>query len=89
MVYQSQNGEIMYVGRNDNQVKIRGYRIETGEVEANLRKVMTGVGDVVVIGIKDQTGSDNLAAYYTYDEINYETLRSKLSDLIPAYMIPS
>lgn len=89
IVYQSEDGYIMYVGRNDNQVKIRGYRIETGEVEANLRKVMPGVGDVVVTGISDKVGNKSLVAYYTYDETSHESLRSKLSDIMPAYMIPS
>lgn len=41
------DGNMEYMGRNDNQVKIRGYRIETGEIETALLKI-PGMTDVVV-----------------------------------------
>lgn len=66
------NGELEFIGRNDNQIKIRGFRIELGEIET-LARLYPGVHDVVVSAeAKDSTGSREgvtddlrLTAYYT------------------------
>ena len=55
------DGNIEYLGRNDQQVKIRGYRIELGEIEAVINAV-GGVKQCVVI-VKGEAESRALVAY--------------------------
>ena len=83
------DGNIEFIGRNDNQVKIRGFRIELGEIESQLLDI-EGVREAIVLAKEDGTGGKRLAAYYTTDrEIGAEELRNRLSVKLPEYMIPS
>lgn len=56
------DGNIEYLGRNDDQVKVRGCRIETGEIEQQLRQV-DGVSAAVVSVREDEPGRKRLVAY--------------------------
>ncbi|KTB96558.1 hypothetical protein AO387_25685 [Pseudomonas syringae ICMP 11168] len=42
------DGNIEYLGRNDDQVKLRGFRIELGEIESKLSEC-PGVREAVVL----------------------------------------
>jgi len=55
------DGNIAYIGRNDNQVKIRGYRIELDEISAAL----SNHPEVkqAIVDIKEYGGSKRLVAY--------------------------
>ncbi|MCP3670912.1 MAG: amino acid adenylation domain-containing protein, partial [Gammaproteobacteria bacterium] len=55
------DGNLEYLGRNDQQVKIRGFRIELGEIESALGQ-LTGVSQAVVID-REHQGQKTLAAY--------------------------
>ncbi|MFK4435322.1 amino acid adenylation domain-containing protein [Paenibacillus sp. RC21] len=83
------DGNIEYLGRIDHQVKIRGYRIELGEVESQLLKVES-VREAVVMARADETGQQQLCAYFTSDEqLTIREIRAVMSASLPNYMIPS
>ncbi len=87
LAYWREDGNIVFVGRNDFQVKIRGLRIELGEIE----KTMTAV-DGIVSGVvevrKDAEDRQLLCAFYTGEEKNAGELRAALSATLPKYMVP-
>jgi len=82
------DGNIEFIGRNDDQIKIRGFRIEPGEIESALSQY-PGVSTAVVIAQGD--GPDKrLVAYYTGAErLSAEILREHLGVRLPNYMIPA
>lgn len=90
LVRYSEDGNIEFIGRIDNQVKLRGFRIELGEIESAIKKI-SGVKDVVVI-VKGETSIDKQLISYIVladeDESILEEFSSKLSNQLPAYMIP-
>ncbi|MET0646492.1 MAG: amino acid adenylation domain-containing protein, partial [Pyrinomonadaceae bacterium] len=84
------DGQIEFLGRNDQQVKIRGYRIETGEVEAALNR-HPGVRVSVVAPYAGE-GDLRLAAYLLSDDpqgLDPVELRRFLKEKLPEYMIPT
>ncbi len=80
-------GQLQYLGRADEQVKIRGYRIELGEVQAALA-VMDGVQQAVVIAREDRPGDKRLVGYVT-GTADPATVRAKLAERLPGYMVPA
>jgi hypothetical protein len=89
------DGNIEYLGRNDQQVKIRGFRIEPGEIEAQLMRY-EDIKEAVVIAREDAPGEKQLVAYVVarYPEgseilLSAEVLRAYLKPMLPEYMVPS
>ena len=90
------DGNIEFLGRNDNQVKIRGFRIELGEIEARLAE-HPEVREAVVLAREDTVGEKRLVAYYTAAgkgeaeaaSVGAEQLRAHLSAVVPDYMVPA
>jgi amino acid adenylation domain-containing protein len=82
------DGELEYLGRTDHQVKLRGFRIEQGEIEATL------LGDPRVrqaaVVVRQWGGEPHLVGYVSgVEEAELESLRGRLGEKLPPYMIPS
>ena len=83
------DGNILFIGREDNQVKIRGYRIELGEIE-NMLQQCDLVSQAVVLATDDKQGNKRLVGYIVANEIfNREEILLYLKNRLPDYMIPS
>ncbi len=85
------DGNIEFLGRNDDQVKVRGYRIELGEIESQLR-AYPGIREAVVVAREEEGGSKRLVGYYVAEageEPRAETLRAHLRERLPEYMVPA
>ena len=87
LAYWRDDGNIVFVGRNDFQVKIRGLRIELGEIESALSEI-EGINQSVVIVRKDSEDRQLLCAFYTGEEKSIKEIRSELSAKLPRYMVP-
>ncbi len=86
------DGNLEYLGRNDEQVKIRGFRVELGEIEARLAE-HAEVREAVLLCRQDLPGDKRLVAYVTAQQpetaLDIEQLRSHLQGLLPDYMVPA
>jgi amino acid adenylation domain-containing protein len=85
------DGNVEFLGRNDQQVKVRGYRIEAGEIErCLLRQGM--LKEVAVVVKESAAGEKQLCAYFTVNkavEMTVRELRPFLCRFLPEYMIPA
>jgi len=88
LAYWREDGNIVYVGRNDFQVKIRGLRIELEEIEHAITSV-EGINQSVVVVRKDDTGRQLICAFYTETApVELETIKTAIRDKLPRYMMP-
>lgn len=90
------NGDIEYLGRNDNQVKIRGFRIELGEIDAVLLQ-QPDISEAVVVARDDAQGDLRLVAYVVLNASaerhntseSIAQWREHLAAQLPDYMVPA
>jgi amino acid adenylation domain-containing protein/non-ribosomal peptide synthase protein (TIGR01720 family) len=83
------DGNIEFLGRNDDQVKVRGYRVELGEIENQVLR-HESVKAAVVVARELKGGNQDLVAYVAGDSaMNISALRQDLQKTLPDYMIPS
>ncbi len=90
-VYRRADGQIVYLGREDQQVKTRGFRIELGEIETHLRQ-HPAVAEAIVLAEESSPGDKRLVAYvvaHPQQECDASLLRQHLHKLVPPYMVPT
>ena len=82
------DGNVEYLGREDNQVKVRGHRIELGEIEAVIRK--TGLVEHCIVTTRLNNQSQVQLIAYVVPRLSYD--RNKMIGMVqkylPEYMIP-
>ncbi|WP_236707129.1 non-ribosomal peptide synthetase, partial [Pseudomonas sp. Leaf129] len=94
------NGNLAYLGRNDDQIKIRGFRVELGEIAARLAEHRS-IREAVVVA-QGEEADKRLVAYVVAQSEVQDTpqdseaglalagaLRDYLSSRLPDYMVPS
>ncbi|MFO7728076.1 MAG: amino acid adenylation domain-containing protein [Desulfonatronovibrio sp.] len=81
------DGQLEFLGRSDFQVKIRGFRIELGDIE----NIIAGQPEVsgVYVAVLEVRGSRTLMAWYVAGDLEPETLRRRLAENLPHYMVPT
>ena len=87
LAYWREDGNIVYVGRNDFQVKIRGLRIELGEIENAIASV-DGILQSAVVVRKNDEGRQLICAFYTGKEYEPKEIRDTIGEKLPQYMLP-
>ncbi|EAV43855.1 putative non-ribosomal peptide synthetase [Stappia aggregata IAM 12614] len=85
------DGLLTFVGRADHQVKINGFRIEPQEIENAIGR-QPDIGQCTVVVREDRPGEKKLVAYVVgagAGEPDLERLRERLSETLPAFMVPA
>jgi len=85
------DGNLEYLGRQDNQIKIRGFRIELEAVQSYLLQ-HDSINQCVVLRYESSSHTKFLVAYLIPKEgvnINIADIRNFMEQKLPFYMVPS
>ncbi len=89
LVQWTEQGELIYLGRNDGQLKVRGYRIEPNEIENSLLNHDNVKHSVV---IADKNNQQKLTVFIEEDKqglFNANDYRNYLQKKLPPFMVPN
>ncbi|UII31869.1 amino acid adenylation domain-containing protein [Fulvivirga ulvae] len=82
------DGTIEYLGRVDNQIKIRGFRVELEEISKHILQ-LPGINEVY-LDVFEKNNDKYISAYCaSADSANVLSVREKLEESLPPYMVPS
>lgn len=85
------DGNIEFLGRQDNQVKVNGFRIELGEIEKIVLQ-LPQIGYAKALDILTEAGGRAIALAVVLkgnENISEDDLKKYIGDSLPYYMIPS
>ena len=83
------DGNVEYLGREDQQVKIRGLRIELGEIENTIRGV-AGITDCVTTVKRYSETIVLIIAYLVCrEDLDFQELKRRLREQLPPHMVPN
>ena len=89
LVTLDEDGNYLYLGRQDGMVKTRGYRVELGEVEAALY-AHPAIHEAVVLPVPDELLGSRLRAVISADGggLTREEVLEHCRGRLPGYMVP-
>ena len=83
------DGNLEYLGREDQQIKIRGLRIELGEIENTIRD-FPGIAECICVTRKYSENVILIIAYLVCkSQVELERLAHYLKQHLPAYSVPN
>lgn len=87
-VYIKPDGNIMFVGRNDNEIKIKGLRINLDEIKEKINKY-SNIYNNEILCLKDNNDNKYLAlAFSSTKEEDVEMLKQYIKTFLPRYILP-
>ncbi len=89
LVEENENGDLLFLGRNDRQIKIRGYRVELDEVESVLSR-HNEVKEAAVF-LTTKNGENEISAAVTVvtgSKTTDDSLIAFCKSYLPPYAIP-
>jgi D-alanine--poly(phosphoribitol) ligase subunit 1 len=85
-VINDNEGDLLFIGRNDSQVQINGYRVEPGELEYHATRY-TNARCMVLVCLDDKIGQ-HLCLFVEAGQFSSEEIILYLRSKIPDYMLP-
>jgi amino acid adenylation domain-containing protein len=85
-VIKDDDGDLLFIGRNDSQVQINGYRVEPGELEYHASQ-FTNVRCITLVHHDDLKGQ-HLYLFVESGQFSSEEIIQYLKSKIPDYMLP-
>lgn len=86
IVFQNNQGQLIYIGRKDFQIKLFGYRIDLGEIEHSILNAFDHINAGVFF---DQKKNEIVLVYESDIEIPVKEFRIKLIKVLSKHMIPT
>lgn len=81
------DGNVAFIGRQDDEVKVRAHRIELGEVEAALR-AFPGV-TAAAASTRDEAPGGTVLLAHVVGDVDLTALRAWLAERLPAAAVPA